>query len=64
VNPLPSIRYNMKGLQGLDVTKVWRTAVIAVGIRKKDDDFRTEINTQLAALKQEGFLDSLNKKWF
>lgn len=64
VNPLPSIRYNMKGLPGLEVTKVWRTAVVAVGIRKEDDDFRTEINAQLAALKQEGFLASLDKKWF
>ena len=64
VNPLPSIRYNMKGLPGLEVTKVWRTAVVAVGIRKEDDDFRTEINSQLAALKQEGFLASLDKKWF
>ncbi len=64
VNPLPSIRYNMKGLPGLEVTKVWRTAVIAVGIRKEDEDFKAEINKQLAALKQEGFLDSLDKKWF
>jgi ABC-type amino acid transport substrate-binding protein len=64
VNPLPSIRYNMKGLPGIEVTKVWRSAVVAVGIRKGDDDFRTEINSQLAALKQEGFLDSLDKKWF
>jgi ABC-type amino acid transport substrate-binding protein len=64
VNPLPSIRYNMKGLPGLEVTKVWRTAVIAVGIRKEDEDLKAEINKHLAALKQEGFLASLDKKWF
>lgn len=64
VNPLPSIRYNMKGLPGLEVTKVWRTAVVAVGVRKEDDDLRAAINTQLAALKQEGFLAALDKKWF
>lgn len=64
VNPLPSIRYNMKGLPGLEVTKVWRTAVIAVGIRKGDDDLKAEINKQLAALKKEGVLDALDKKWF
>lgn len=64
VNPLPSIRYNMKGLPGLKVTKVWRTAVIAVGIRKEDDDLKAEINKHLAALKKEGFLAALDKKWF
>lgn len=65
VNPLPSIRYNMKGLSdGLELTKVWRTAVIAVGIRKEDDDLRVEINKHLADLKKEGFLDKLDKKWF
>lgn len=64
VNPLPSIRYNMKGLRGLEVTKVWRTAVIAVGLRKGDTDLKAEINKQLAALKQDGFLSSLDKKWF
>ena len=64
VNPLPSIRYNIKGLPGIEVTKVWRTAVVAVGIRKGDEDLKREINTQLAALKQKGFFDSLDKKWF
>jgi ABC-type amino acid transport substrate-binding protein len=64
VNPLPSIRYNMKGMAGLDVTKVWSTAVIAVGIRKGDDDLKAEINKQLGALKQDGFLTVLDKKWF
>lgn len=64
VNPLPSIRYNMKGLSGLELTKVWRTAVIAVGLRKEDDDLRLEINKHLAALKKEGFLEMLDKKWF
>jgi polar amino acid transport system substrate-binding protein len=64
VNPLPSIRYNMKGLPGMEVTGVWRTAVIAVGLRKEDDDLKVEINKHLAQLKQEGFLEALDKKWF
>jgi polar amino acid transport system substrate-binding protein len=64
VNPLPSIRYNMKGLSGMEVTGVWRTAVIAVGLRKEDDDLKVEINKHLAALKQEGFLEALDKRWF
>jgi ABC-type amino acid transport substrate-binding protein len=64
VNPLPSIRYNMKGLPGLEVTRVWHTLVIAVGLRKGDDDLKAEINKHLAALKGEGFLDTLDKKWF
>jgi ABC-type amino acid transport substrate-binding protein len=64
VNPLPSIRYNMKGVPGLEVTQTWRSAVVGLGFRKEDDDFKTEINAQLAALKQEGLLASLDKKWF
>lgn len=64
VNPLPSIRYNLKGLSGMEVTGIWRTAVIAVGLRKEDEDLKVEINKHLAALKQEGFLEALDKKWF
>jgi polar amino acid transport system substrate-binding protein len=64
VNPLPSIRYNMKGLGGMEVTKVWSGTVIAVGIRKEDKALATEINKHLAALKKEGLLEKLDKKWF
>jgi ABC-type amino acid transport substrate-binding protein len=54
----------MKGLSDMEVTRIWRTAVIAVGLRKEDEDLKVEINTHLAALKQEGFLKALDKKWF
>ena len=47
VNPLPSIRYNMKAAPGLELTTVWRTAVIGVGIRKEDEDLIAEVNKHL-----------------
>jgi ABC-type amino acid transport substrate-binding protein len=64
VNPLPSIRYNLRGLSGLEVTDVWRSSVVGVGIRKEEEDLVAEINRHLAALRQEQFLARLEKKWF
>lgn len=64
VNPLPSIRYNLRGLSGLEVTDVWRSSVVGVGMRKEDESLISDINRHLAALRQEHFLDHLEKKWF
>lgn len=64
VNPLPSIRYNMKGLKNLETTKIWSDSTVGINTRKDDGDLMAEINKHLAALKSEGFLDKLDKKWF
>jgi polar amino acid transport system substrate-binding protein len=64
VNPLPSIKYNMKGLKGLKVTGVWVDSDVGINTRKEDTALMAEINKQLADLKKEGFLDKLDKKWF
>lgn len=64
VNPLPSIKYNMKGLNNLEATKVWSDSTVGINTRKDDTDLMVEINKQLTALKDEGFLDKLDKKWF
>jgi polar amino acid transport system substrate-binding protein len=64
VNPLPSIKYNMKGLKGIEVTTAWNDSSVGINARKQDTDLMAEIDRQLAALKAEGFLDKLDKKWF
>lgn len=64
VNPLPSIKYNLKGLKGLEVTPVWQSSVVGINARKEDVALMDEVNRHLADLKKEGFLDQLDKKWF
>ena len=64
VNPLPSIKYNVKGLKGLDVTQVWESSVVGINTRKEDIALMDEINNNLTALKKASFLDQLDKKWF
>ncbi len=64
VNPLPSIKYNLKGLKGLDVTDVWVSRVVGINTRKEDADLLAQINKHLADLKKEGYLDKLTQKWF
>lgn len=64
VNPLPSIKYNMKGLKGLETTAVWSDSTVGINTRKEDTALMAEINKHLTDLKNEGFLDKLDKKWF
>ena len=64
VNPLPSIKYNLRGTTGLDVTPVWTSRVVGINTRKEDTALMAEINKQLDALKKDGELDKLTKKWF
>lgn len=64
VNPLPSIKYNLRGLKGLELTSAWSTGVVGINTRKEDTALMAEINKHLADLKKEGFLDKLDKKWF
>lgn len=64
VNPLPSIRYNIKNLKGLKVTPTWVTRTVGLNTRKEDTDLLAEINNILADLQREGFLKALEEKWF
>lgn len=64
VNPLPSIKYNLKGLKNLEVTDVWVSRVVGINTRKEDAALLAQINKHLADLKKEGFLDKLTQKWF
>ncbi len=64
VNPLPSIRFNMKGLKDIETTEIWSDSTVGINTRKEDTALMAEINRHLADLKKEGFLDKLDKKWF
>lgn len=64
VNPLPSIKYNMKGLKDIEVTGIWSDSTVGINTRKEDTALMAEINKHLDDLKKEGFLDKLDKKWF
>jgi len=64
VNPLPSIKYNMKGLKGIEVTGIWVDSDVGINTRKEDAALMAELNKHLADLKKEGFLDTLDRKWF
>jgi len=64
VNPLPAIKYNLRGVSGIGTTAVWKSSVVGINTRRQDTDLLAEINRQLDALKKEGFLDKIDKKWF
>jgi polar amino acid transport system substrate-binding protein len=64
VNPLPAIRYSLRSVSGISTTAVWKSSVVGINTRKEDTDLLAEINLQLDALKKDGFLDKLDKKWF
>lgn len=64
VNPLPSIKYNMKGMKDLEVTDIWSDSTVGINTRKEDAKLMAEINRHLADLKKEGFLQKLDNKWF
>jgi polar amino acid transport system substrate-binding protein len=64
VNPLPPIRYNIRALPNVEVTKVWDSRVVGFNTRLDDQDLLAEINRHIETLKTEGFIDRLDKKWF
>ena len=57
------LRYNSKGA-GLVTTPVWKRRSVGVNARKEDADLMAWIDKHLSAMKNEGFLKSLDKKWF
>ena len=64
VNPIPVLRHNSKGVPGLKVTGVWDKRVVGINTRKEDAELMAEINKHLEAMKKEGFIDQLDRKWF
>lgn len=64
VNPLPAIKYNLRGVQGIKTTGVWVSSFVGIATRKDDRALLAEINDQLGSMKKDGFLSMLDKKWF
>jgi ABC-type amino acid transport substrate-binding protein len=64
VNPLPAIKYNLRGVAGIGITDVWKSSVVGINTRREDADLLAEINRQLDALKNDGLLEKLDQKWF
>jgi polar amino acid transport system substrate-binding protein len=64
VNPLPTLRYNTKNDPGIIITDTWNQSDVGINTRMEDTALMDEINKHLAAMKADGFLDQLDKKWF
>lgn len=64
VNPLPSLRFNTKNDPGITTTKTWSQSYVGINARKEDTALMAEINKQLKAMKADGFMAKLDKKWF
>ena len=64
VNSLPSIKYSIRDMKGLKTLDPWTFSEVGINTRKEDTDLLEVINKHLADLKQEGFLDELDAKWF
>jgi len=64
INPLPTLRYNTKSHPDITVTETWNQSDVGINARQDDADLMAEINKHLAAMKADGFLASIDKKWF
>tara|TARA_R110000787_G_scaffold262422_5_gene367965 strand:- start:29093 stop:29872 length:780 start_codon:yes stop_codon:yes gene_type:complete len=64
INPLPSLRHNTKNDPGIVTTTTWSERSVGINARQGDEALMAEINKHLAAMKAEGFLEMLDKKWF
>ncbi len=64
INPLPTLRYNTKNDPDITVTETWNQSDVGINTRMEDTALMAEINKQLAAMKADGFLANLDKKWF
>ncbi|NDH52147.1 MAG: basic amino acid ABC transporter substrate-binding protein [Betaproteobacteria bacterium] len=64
VNPIPVLRHNAKSSAGIRVTDVWDSRIVGINTRKEDADLLAEINKHIGAMKSDGFLDRIDKKWF
>lgn len=64
VNPIPVLRHNARASAGVRFTEVWDNRVVGINTRKEDTDLMAEINRHLEAMKKDGVLDRLDRKWF
>lgn len=64
VNPLPTLRYNTKNDPNITITPTWNQSDVGINTRMDDTALMAEINKHLAAMKADGFLASIDKKWF
>jgi polar amino acid transport system substrate-binding protein len=66
VNTRPVLRWNIARNQRvrLGVSPVWDARDVGINTRQGDAALMAEINRHLAAMRADGFLDSLDAKWF
>jgi ABC-type amino acid transport substrate-binding protein len=64
INPLPTLRYNTKNDPSITITETWNQSDVGINTRLEDAALMEEINKNLAAMKADGFLAALDKKWF
>jgi ABC-type amino acid transport substrate-binding protein len=64
VATLPPMRYAMRSMPTIRVTKVWDSRIVGINTRLEDTDLMAEINKQFLAMKQDGTYDKLVAKWF
>jgi cystine transport system substrate-binding protein len=64
INPLPTLRYNTKSDPDITTTDTWSQSDVGINTRLEDTALLAEINKQLDAMKADGSLAALDKKWF
>jgi len=64
INPLPTLRYNTKSHADIVLTETWNQSDVGINARLEDAALMAEINKHLADMKADGFLESIDKKWF
>ena len=66
MNTQPVLRWNIarNSRIRLGVSPVWDARDVGINTRKEDATLMAEINRHLAAMQADGFLASLDSKWF
>ncbi|MDF2118015.1 ABC transporter substrate-binding protein [Roseiarcaceae bacterium H3SJ34-1] len=64
LNSLPSLKYNTRNDPAITITQTWSPSDVGINTRKEDTALMDEINKHLVAMKNDGFLKSLDVKWF
>jgi ABC-type amino acid transport substrate-binding protein len=58
------LKYNTKNDPAITITQTWSPSDVGINTRKEDTALMDEINKHLIAMKNEGFIKSLDVKWF
>jgi ABC-type amino acid transport substrate-binding protein len=64
LNSLPTLKYNTKNDPAITITQTWSPSDVGINTRKEDTALMDEINKHLIAMKNDGFIKSLDVKWF